>query len=387
MWHGRGHFLVNRHLFLDGALHTHQADAELVFEQFADGAHAAVAEVIDIVHRADVFAQLEEVANRRDEVRGIERARLQRRLETQLDVELQTANLAEVVFARIEKHAVEERGRGLERRRIARAKLAIDFDQGFAAGADGVLIERAGEDHTGIVAIGEENVGTGDAGFGQRGPDFRGHGLVGLEQHFARLPVDQIAHGVGAFEVCQRNMRLRDLGFDQFLVERLGDAAVSGDEHFVVLGVFDLVRKLVVHQAFREVPVELAIAHGDALGLIERAQDFLIGLHAQRAQEDGAEEFPLAVDAHVKNVLRIVLEFHPGAAVGNNLPEEVGAIIGRFVKDAGRAVQLADDYALGTIDDERAVLGHQRDIAEEDFLLLDVADIFRAGIGILVVNG
>ena len=48
--HGRGHFLVDRHLLLDRPLHADQADAELVFEQFTDGAHAAVAQVIDIVH-------------------------------------------------------------------------------------------------------------------------------------------------------------------------------------------------------------------------------------------------------------------------------------------------------------------------------------------------
>src|ERR1039458_8248504 len=55
--HGRGHFLVDGHLLFDGALHAHQADAELVFQQFAHGAHAAVAQVIDIVDRADALAQ------------------------------------------------------------------------------------------------------------------------------------------------------------------------------------------------------------------------------------------------------------------------------------------------------------------------------------------
>ena len=57
--HGRGHFLVHAHLFLDGAFHADQADAELVFEQFADRANAAVAEMVDVVHHADVLAQLE----------------------------------------------------------------------------------------------------------------------------------------------------------------------------------------------------------------------------------------------------------------------------------------------------------------------------------------
>ena len=59
--HGRRHFLVDRHLFLDGALHADQADAELVFEQFAHRANAAVAQVIDVVHRADALAQLQQV--------------------------------------------------------------------------------------------------------------------------------------------------------------------------------------------------------------------------------------------------------------------------------------------------------------------------------------
>jgi len=49
-------------------------------------------------------------------------------------------------------------------------------------------------------------------------------------------------------------------------------------------------------------------------------------------------------------------------------------------------VQLADDYALGAVDDERAVLGHQRNIAEENFLFLDVANGLRARVGIFVVN-
>src|SRR6202158_3301623 len=47
-------------------------------------------------------------------------------------------------------------------------------------------------------------------------------------------------------------------------------------------------------------------------------------------------------------------------------------------------MELADDDALGAVDDERAVLGHQRDVAEVDLLLLDVADGLDAGLGVLV---
>ena len=72
--HRRRHLLVDRHLFLDGALHAHQADAELVLHQLADGAHTAVAEMIDVVDVADVLAQLQQIANRAVEVFGRQRA-------------------------------------------------------------------------------------------------------------------------------------------------------------------------------------------------------------------------------------------------------------------------------------------------------------------------
>ena len=68
--HGRRHLLIHAHLFLDGALHTHEANAELVLHQLADSAHAAVAEVIDVVHYADVLAQLEKIADGSVEVFG-----------------------------------------------------------------------------------------------------------------------------------------------------------------------------------------------------------------------------------------------------------------------------------------------------------------------------
>src|ERR1700677_4633214 len=62
--HRGRHLLVDRHLFLDGALHADKADTELVLHQLTDGANAAVAKVIDVVDGADVFAQLEQVADR-----------------------------------------------------------------------------------------------------------------------------------------------------------------------------------------------------------------------------------------------------------------------------------------------------------------------------------
>ncbi len=45
-----------------------------------------------------------------------------------------------------------------------------------------------------------------------------------------------------------------------------------------------------------------------------------------------------------------------------------------FKEHARRAVQLRDDDALGTVDDERALVGHQGHFAHVDLLLLDFLD-------------
>src|SRR6202035_284920 len=210
---------------------------------------------------------------------------------------------------------------------------------------------------------------------------------VGFQQNFAGLAIDDVGDAIGAFQVGQRRANLRNFGLDQFLEEVVGDALVRADNHFFGFRIANFVSELAIDDARRNVPVHFLVAQRNALHLIKGAQNVFVGFHAQRAEKDRAEEFALAIDAHVKNVLGVVFEFHPRAAVRNNLAKEIGAIVSAFKKDAGRAVQLADDNALGAIDDEGAVLGHQRNVVVENFLLLDVANGLRAGVGILVVNG
>jgi hypothetical protein len=43
-------------------------------------------------------------------------------------------------------------------------------------------------------------------------------------------------------------------------------------------------------------------------------------------------------------------------------------------EDARAPVELADDHALGAVDDERTGLGHQGELSEVDLLLLDIPD-------------
>src|SRR5262249_28629917 len=81
------------------------------------------------------------------------------------------------------------------------------------------------------------------------------------------------------------------------------------------------------------------------------------------------------------------LELDPAPAIRDDLAEEVRTLVGRLEEHARRAMQLRNDHSLGPVDHERAVLGHQGDLAEEDLLLLDVADGLVAGFGVLLEDG
>ncbi len=114
--HRRRHLLVHRHLFLDRAFHANQADTELILHQLANRAYPAIAQVIDIVHHADVLAQLEQVANRSVEVFRCQRTvveALSRLILVQLNIELQAADPRKIILAGIEEHAFEQRRRGV----------------------------------------------------------------------------------------------------------------------------------------------------------------------------------------------------------------------------------------------------------------------------------
>src|ERR1039457_6453837 len=382
--HGRGHFLVDGHLLFDGALHAHQADAELVFQQFAHGAHAAVAQVIDIVDRADALAQLEQVLDGGAEIPGIERAIVERGglgLVVQLDIELHPAHAREIVLARVEEHALEQLRGGIQRGRIAGAQLAVNLDERLVLGFDAVFAQRGGNHGAHLVTLGEEDFEFVDAGFHQLLDAGGGQLVVGVDEDFSGGHVHHVGGDVGAFQIVGRDLGLLNLGLLNILLQqRLRDLLALADDGLAGLG-DDGVRQLQAGKALGEhslfvveVPVELVVVDGDAVDGIESPQHLLVGLESQGAQENGTVEFALAVDTYIQQVLGVVLELDPTSAVGNDLAQEVSLRRHALEEHAGRAVQLGHDDALGAVDDEGAVVRHQRDFAEEDFLFLDVAD-------------
>ncbi len=136
-----------------------------------------------------------------------------------------------------------------------------------------------------------------------------------------------------------------------------------------------------VEQRFLTVVRGVALERvADRLGAVEQLEDLLVGLgDTERTQEGTDVLAALAIDAHTDGVALVGVELQPGAPTGNDLTGEdvaVGGLVATLIEvDAGRTNELADDDSLGSVDDEHAVLGHHREIAEEDRLFLDLTGL------------
>ena len=124
--HERRHFL-NAHPLLDGAFHAHEADAVLVFHQFAHEAHAAVAEMVDVVGGAVAVLQLDKHLDGVEDVVVGKGAQIGVIGLVQALVELVAAHGRQVVVVAVAEQVVEERRGDFRGRRGARAQAAIDF--------------------------------------------------------------------------------------------------------------------------------------------------------------------------------------------------------------------------------------------------------------------
>ena len=152
----------------------------------------------------------------------------------------------------------------------------------------------------------------------------------------------------------------------------------------------DLERGGLAAQAARhEIHLDAVSGQVERVLVEEQVQHLLVAV-AERTQQDGDRQLAAAVDARVHAVLRVELEVEPRAAVGNDARVEqqlaravrLAAVV--IEEHARAAVQLGDDDALGAVDDERAVVGHQRQFAEVDLLLADVLDRLLGAGGFLV---
>src|SRR5207302_177632 len=132
----------NGHALLDHALHAQQADAELVLDQLANGAHATIAEMVDVVGGAFAVVDAHHLANNFHQVVGRQNAYGDVRLKSKAFVDLVPTNLPEVVPSEVEEQGVQQRSGVVGVRRVTGTETPIKLEQRLLGIRSWVLVER-----------------------------------------------------------------------------------------------------------------------------------------------------------------------------------------------------------------------------------------------------
>ena len=114
----------------------------LLLDELTDGAHATVAEVVDVVRVALAVVQLDDLADDADEVVVGERALRHGEVEAELAVQLVAADLREVVAAEVEEQRLHEVAGVVDGRRVTRTQTLVDLDQTLVRVRGGVAVQR-----------------------------------------------------------------------------------------------------------------------------------------------------------------------------------------------------------------------------------------------------
>ena len=191
-----------------------------------------------------------------------------------------------------------------------------------------------------------------------------------------------------ANQVLLRHFQAINTGIlEQFDMTR-GDATTFFDNHF--LSGLDVERSGFATQTFgHQLQFRPIFGQVEHCRFVEDLQHLLVVV-TQRAEQDRRGQLAATIDAHVQVVLRVKLEVQPGTTVWNHpcgveqLARTMGLALVVIEEHARRTVQLRNDHALRAIDDERAVVSHERQFAHVDLLLTHILDGFR--LGVLVVD-
>ncbi len=346
--------VLGAHALADDALHPVEADAEGLLDELADRAQAPVAEVLVLVQlpgdlvaghggrvggevlgllrQADADRQAHQAADQLHQVVGHvreaageagagERAHAGAHLQAEARVELVAADLREVVALGVEEQRAHQRARVVHRRRLSRALLLEDLDEG-------------------------------------------------------------VLHDVARAGV-QLLLELLDLGLD--VGARLGGRVVHALGQLVDLAHDrrDLVQALAVARlrlALRGVLVQRRLderVHPVGVRRVAEEVGDVVARVAEGEQQRRDRQLALAVDADVHEALLVDLQLHPRPARRHQVRDEdlLLAVLGLHHVGARRAHELGHDDPLGAVDDVGAPVGHEGQVAHEDLLLPDLTGL------------
>ncbi len=141
---GRGERIgfTHGHPLFDDPLEPIQANPHLVLQQFTHGAHAAIAQVIDVIEAgaAHIEFQIDQIINRGEHVLGGEGTHRIGNGQSQLFVDLVATNPTEVVALGIEEAAVQQALAATHRGRFAWTQFFIQLKQRLVFRGDALVV-------------------------------------------------------------------------------------------------------------------------------------------------------------------------------------------------------------------------------------------------------
>ena len=362
---------LQRHALADHALHAGEADAELVLQKLTHRADTAVAEVVDVVGRADVVTEAVEIVDGRQNVVHGDMIGHQLR-SAGGDHFLQCVLVVAAGFENFAQHAVAH---ALADAAFGHVEIDILVNVDHAVGDDldlALLTVLFHGDkrfaHAGIFHL--QRAGAVD-------------GLTRFRHQLAGVGVgDRAAERVPGKAVGKAEL------FVIFISADAGQIITAGIEEQplkVLLRIFHRQRlagtQLAVdlQQCFLGVLGRILFDGGvQTLVIAEKFDQLRIGGQSHRTCETGHRQLAVLVDADIEHIGRIRFIFQPGTAIGDHGRGEqlfAGRVIAHAVVHTGGTHELRHDDALGAVDDKSAAFGHEREIAHEHLGLLDLTGL------------
>ncbi len=342
--------------------------------------------MIDVVDLVAAVLDLDQALDDRQDVLAAQHAHRIVGLHAEPGVELDPTDRRQIVALGIEEQALEQVLGGIEVGRLARAQHPVDVEQRLLAVGAALGRKRVADVGPDGDVIDVEHGELLHRGVDQLGEQLRRQLVARLGVHQAALLVDHVGRHVAPDQLLGRDVKLLDALLLELADQARRELGAGLRQHVATLGIDQVGDELLAAQPLLPeglLPAEPGALEGDLL--VEVVEDLLLR-QAEPEQQRGHRQLAAPVDAHEHQVLGVELEVEPRAAIGDDPRREqvlAGAVrlaLVVVVEHARRAVHLRDDHALGAVDHEGAVVGHQRQVAHVDVLLLDVAHALGAGV-------
>ena len=312
-----------RHAFLDRTLHAQQTDAILIIHQFANRAHPAVAEVVDVVNLALAVTQFGQRLDAGHDIGAVQRTLGVRATQIQTHVHLDAADGRQIVTLAVKEQRVEKLACSFDGRRFTRAHDAVDVHKRGVAAHVLVCRQSVADVGADVDVVDVENRNVRDALIQQRldraalrlavAVIVHRQFVAGFSPDLAGFFVDDVLGHITAHDVVKRHQKLGDRTLIFPLLHHPRRGLFAGLQDDLTRGSVDQIigRAGARHAVREELGDPTFVLHvAEADGLIIGIHDAFL-IHAQRVKQRGHRQFAATVDPREHDVLGVELKVQP----------------------------------------------------------------------------